>query len=158
MGYDFNASEILLMAEKIEQNGAKFYRTCAEGVSDLNARQLLVNLASMEEKHEKTFQSMRSRLSDSEKQPTAFDPENETLMYLKALADTRVFFKKTVDTSSLQEILKDAIHAEKDSIVFYLGMKEMVPPSLGRERIDAIIKEEMGHITLLSRHLVALDR
>jgi rubrerythrin len=56
------------------------------------------------------------------------------------------------------EILKSAIEAEKDSIVFYLGMKEAVPQNLGRDRIEAIIKEEMGHIQMLTKHLVACNR
>jgi len=56
----------------------------------------------------------------------------------------------------MEEILKEAILAEKDSIVFYLGMKEMVPENLGETKIDAIIKEEMAHIKLLSGKLVAL--
>ena len=68
----------------------------------------------------------------------------------------KVFFDKTVDTSSLKEILKEAIVAEKDAIVFYLGMKDAVPENLGREKMDAIIKEEMGHIRTLSKELVAL--
>ncbi|MFV9644757.1 MAG: rubrerythrin, partial [Desulfobacterales bacterium] len=72
-------------------------------------------------------------------------------------ADTRVFFEKKIDnTSSIKDILKEAILAEKDSIVFYLGMKEMVPENFGKAKIDAIIKEEMTHIQLLSKELVAL--
>jgi rubrerythrin len=85
-----------------------------------------------------------------------FDPEGESVLYLRALADTRVFFEKAIDTSSMREILKDAITAEKDSIVFYLGMREMVPEKMGKARMDAIIKEEMGHIRLLSKELAAL--
>jgi hypothetical protein len=34
-------------------------------------------------------------------------------------------------------------------------MKEEVPENLGKNRIEAIIKEEMGHIRLLSKQLVA---
>jgi hypothetical protein len=34
-------------------------------------------------------------------------------------------------------------------------MKDLVPESLGQKRLDGIIKEEMGHITLLSKELVA---
>ena len=56
------------------------------------------------------------------------------------------------------EILKSAIEAEKDSIVFYLGMKEAVPENLGKDRIETIIKEEMGHIRVLSRELVSQAR
>ena len=55
----------------------------------------------------------------------------------------------------MEDILKSAITAEKDSIVFYLGMKEAVSEDLGSDRIDNIIKEEMGHIKLLSKKLVA---
>ena len=58
----------------------------------------------------------------------------------------------------MEEILKEAILAEKDSIVFYLGMKELVPENFGKTKIDAIIKEEMAHINLLSSKLVALKK
>ncbi|MBW1821931.1 MAG: rubrerythrin, partial [Deltaproteobacteria bacterium] len=70
----------------------------------------------------------------------------------------RVFFEKKIDTSTMEKILREAILAEKDSIVFYLGMKEMVPENFGKTKIDAIIKEEMAHIKLLSGKLVALKR
>jgi rubrerythrin len=101
---------------------------------------------------------MRTALSAQEKGGTVFDPDNEAVMYLKALADTKVFFEKALDTSTLKEILKAAIAAEKDSIVFYLGMRDAVPARLGKDRIDAIIKEEMGHIRQLSAKLVALKQ
>ena len=45
---------------------------------------------------------------------------------------------------------------EKDSIAFYLGMKDMVPDDLGKSNMDAIIREEMSHIQLLSEKLTAL--
>jgi rubrerythrin len=35
-------------------------------------------------------------------------------------------------------------------------MKDLVPEQAGKKRIDDIIKEEMGHIRLLSKELVAL--
>ena len=97
---------------------------------------------------------MRSELSNQEKASTVFDPTGEASLYLRALADTRVFFEKEIDVKSMESILKSAIEAEKDSIVFYLGMKEAVPPNLGQARLDHIIKEEMGHIRLLSKKLV----
>lgn len=155
MSYDFNADEIFEMAEQIERNGAKFYRDAAESVAAYSNKDLLLSLSKMEEEHEKTFQSMRNSLTSAEKASTVFDPTGEASLYLRALADTRVFFEKEIDTTSMLEILKSAIEAEKDSIVFYLGMKEAVPATLGQDRIDNIIKEEMGHIRLLSKELVA---
>ncbi len=155
MSYDFNADEIFEMAEQIERNGALFYRKSAESIADPGAKKLLLDLAAMEDEHEKTFADLRAGLYEKEKAATVFDPEGETTLYLRALADIRVFFEKK-DTSSIEDILKEAILAEKDSIVFYLGMKEMVPENFGKAKIDAIIKEEMTHIKLLSKELVAL--
>ena len=158
MNYDFNADEILQMAEQIEKNGAAFYRECAGNVEDAAAVKLLQDLAAMEDEHEKTFAGIRAQLSTHEKARTSFDPSGVDVLYLKALAYTRVFFEKTIDTSNMEEILKASITAEKDSIVFYLGMKDLVPEELGTLRVDAIIKEEMVHIKLLSKELLALKK
>ena len=155
MSYDFNADDVFEMAEQIERNGAVFYRQAAANVLEEDARAFLLDLAAMEDNHETTFTEMRKKLSEKEKSATVFDPDGEAAGYLKALADTRIFFEKEIDTTSMQAILKAAILAEKDSIVFYLGMKEMVPDELGQSRLDAIIKEEMSHINLLSRRLIA---
>jgi rubrerythrin len=86
-----------------------------------------------------------------------FDPDEESCLYLIALADTKVFFEKPDPGTDMREILKSAIQAEKDSIVFYLGMKGLVPEKLGRTKIDGIIAEEMGHIRLLARKLKELS-
>jgi len=158
MVYDFTADDVFEMAEQLERNGAKFYRTAAENVSDPKYKELLIELAAMEDEHEKTFASLRADLTKAEKTTTVFDPEDESALYLRALADTRVFFKKKIDISSMKEILKAAIVAEKDSIVFYLGLKDFVPDQLGKNRLDKIIKEEMGHIRILSKELVSLNK
>ena len=156
MSYDFNADDVLEMAEQLEKNGGKFYRAAAESTNDPDNKEFLLELAAMEDQHELTFKAMRGELSEKEKESTVFDPDGEAALYLRALADTRVFFEKEMNVTSMKAILKSAITAEKDSIVFYLGMKEAVDESLGKGRIDHIIKEEMGHIKLLSGKLVAL--
>jgi len=155
MSYDFNADEIFKMAEQMEKNGAAFYRNAAKNVSDGKNKEMLLMLAAMEDEHEKTFVRMRIELTDRERTATVFDPQGEAVLYLKALVETRVFFQKEIDTTSMRDILKEALLAEKDSIVFYLGMKEMVPEKLGKTRLEAIIKEEMNHIKLIGRELSA---
>jgi rubrerythrin len=155
MSYDFNAADILEMAEQMERNGATFYRDAADKISDDAAKQFLLELAAMEDDHEKTFAAIKADLTADEKASTVFDPTGESAQYLKSLADIRVFYKKDMPATTMREILKSAIEAEKDSIVFYLGMKDLVPDALGKDRIDAIIKEEMGHVNLLSRKLLA---
>lgn len=154
MSYDYNADDVFEMAEQIERNGAVFYRKAAADIKDPDAKNFLSDLATMEDNHENIFQHEK-KLTEAEKTSTVFDPGGEAGSYLKALADTRIFFEKEIDTQSLQAILKAAILAEKDSIVFYLGMKDLVPEGLGQSRLDGIIKEEMSHINLLSRRLIA---
>jgi rubrerythrin len=156
MSLDFNADEVFEIAEQIERNGAKFYRTAAENISDENNKKLLLSLAIMEDEHEQTFKTLRSELGRDEKALTTFDPDGESEDYLRSLADTRVFYEKQIDKTSFIEILTNAITAEKDSIVFYLGMKDVVPGHLGRDKLDGIIKEEMSHIRLLSKKLLEL--
>ena len=153
MGLDFNANEIFEMAEQIERNGGVFYRKAAEHVNG-EEKDFLIELAVMEDDHEVTFAALRKELSGQEKQSNTFDPDEEAPQYLKALADSRVFFEKEINPTAMTDILKAAIMAEKDSIVFYLGMKDLVPGKQGKDKIDAIIKEEMSHIKLLSNRLI----
>jgi rubrerythrin len=155
MAFDFNAKDIFEMAKQIERNGVKFYRAAANGVSGDGEKKLLLNLARMEEMHEQTFADLQAELTAAHSAETTFDPDNQAALYIKALADTKVFFEKDINMSSMKEILKSAITAEKDSIVFYLGMKDLVPGKLGGTRIDDIIKEEMAHIRLLGKELLA---
>ena len=164
MGITFNADEIFKMAEEIERNGVKFYNKAAENVSDSEIRTMLLELAEMEVEHEKTFSAMRADLSDPEKQSDIFDPDNEAVLYLQAMADGHVF-DTSVDPSSMlsgnekvEDILKMGIQAEKDSIAFYLGLKKLIPSLEGQGQVEHIIAEEMMHISILSGKLAALGK
>ncbi|MBU8850230.1 MAG: ferritin family protein [Desulfobacterales bacterium] len=153
MPNEFNANDIFEIAVKIEQNGAMFYRNAAEQVDKETHKTFLLELAKMEDDHAVTFSSMQKQLKGEELVSNTFDPDDENILYLKALADTRVFFEKDQPDKSFKSILRTAIQTEKDSIVFYLGMKELVPAKLGQSKIDDIIKEEMSHIRLLAGKL-----
>jgi len=155
MAFVFNADEVFEMAEQIERNGAAFYRLAAK---QFPAQQrLLTIIAEQEDQHGATFSALRRQLASKEQEATAYDPGEEGAAYLRAMADRRV-----VDVSrqpkdilagaeSFADILKIAIGMEKDSIVFYVGMRDMVPPALGRDKLDLIIKEEEKHIVFLDQ-------
>jgi rubrerythrin len=156
MFHKFNAKEIFEMAEQIEKNGYEFYRNTADSVKDPKIKTFLLSLAEMEVAHEKVFINMKEQLTNAEKEDVVYDPYEETATYLQALADTRVFYEKEIDTTSAEEVLKAAITAEKESIVFYLGMKDLVPEEQGKKRLDDIIREEMGHIQVISAELMKM--
>jgi rubrerythrin len=163
MSITFNAFEIFEMAEQIERNGVKFYRRAAEVLSDAEFRQTLLDLAAMEAEHEAVFTGMRKQLREKDQAPIIFDPENEVVLYLQAMASGHVFnlkedlSRKLSDKDSVEDILKMAIEAEKDSIVFYLGLKDFVPVRAGKDKVEAIIKEEMGHIATLNQKLAGQE-
>lgn len=156
----FAADEIFEIAEQIERNGAKFYRKAAEAAPAKN-REALMKLAEMEDEHEKTFQEIRGRLSGTELSSQTADPDQQCRLYLRAYAEGKVFdtgaeaAEKLTGSESPAEILLTAIGLEKDSIVFYVAMKKLVPQNLGGDKIDAIIEQEMGHIVTLKEQLAA---
>ncbi len=47
-------------------------------------------------------------------------------------------------------IVNFALEIENNSIVFYLGLKDLIPARLGPDKIDKIIREEMRHIVWLN--------
>lgn len=162
MGITFNADEIFEMAEEIEREGARFYRLAAKNAADEKTKRMFLNLADMEDKHLKIFQEMRKELGAQEKEGMVFDPNNEAAMYLQTMAEGHGWEGKKSLTENLtgnekiEDILKIAIDAENNSVVFYTGLKELVPVKAGKDKVEAIIKEEMGHIAVLNQKLSAL--
>ena len=162
MPITFNANEIFEMAEEIEKNGAKFYRQAAENTTDGKTKHMLLDMASMEDGHLKTFKEMREQLSAQEKGWTVFDPDNQSVLYLQTMADARGCEGKIAPTKeltgdeTLKEILEIALNSEKESVVFYFGLKGLVPVRAGRDKAEAIIIEELSHITTLLNKLKSL--
>jgi rubrerythrin len=163
MPITFNANEILEMAEEIETNGAKFYRKAAKSASDERTKQMLLDMAAMEDGHLKTYQEIRKGLSQWEKEETIFDPDNQSVKYLQAMAEARGYegkitpSKELTGSETIKEILDIALNSEKESALFYLGLKDLVPERAGREKIENIILEELSHITTLLKQLKALN-
>ena len=159
MSVEFNADEVFEMAEQMEANGANFYLKAAEQSGDNREKALLLRLNTMEQAHLKMFQQMRSELSNAESRPIEFDPFNEAVLYVRALADSKVFdlksdpWKALTGSESIRDILLIAIGLERDSIAYYSGIRDLVPPELGRDKVERIIREEMGHITVLNKYI-----
>jgi rubrerythrin len=162
MGITFNADEIFEMAENIERDAAEFYRRAAKGAGDKKTKQMLLELSTMEEKHLATFREMRKELGAGEREETVFDPDNEAAMYLQTMASGHGWEGKKSLTESLtgkekiEDILKIALEAERNSVVFYSGLKELVPARAGKDKVEAIIREELGHIAILNEQLALL--
>ena len=159
MVVEFNAFEAFEIAEKIERNGARFYREAAKLFNDASICKLFLELADWETGHEEVFAGMRKQLSEQSRELRTFKPEDKLLLEAQAMASLAVFGIKPdpseefTSKDSKEDIFRKAIEKEKDSIVYYTGLKSFVPDRAGKDKIDDIIKEEMHHVRILSQSL-----
>ena len=163
MGIRFTADEILSIAEQIERNGIAFYAAAASTVASPSLAELLTRLSRWEVEHEKTFAALRRALPDSAREPVTFDPDNELGLYLQATANLHVF-SGTEDPRAIlgeqpttEHILELAMGKEKDSIVFYTGLRPFITPLLGGKSLDEIIAQEYGHLRMLEEQRASLN-
>lgn len=156
MSIKFNADEIFAMAVQIERNGKAFYEKAADMQPDDATRDYFMSLVEMERRHVATFEEMREQLGGSGETMDLYD---EAGQYLDAMADGQLVEGAPRITATLtgketiEDILRLAIGLEKDAVLFYLGMKDVVPGNLGRDQVDLIIEEEKQHIVTLTAEL-----
>jgi rubrerythrin len=153
MSIIFSGSELLEVAVGIEKNGAAFYQALAEKSQDESTQAIYRHLAAEEIKHQKTFLSMLDEVGHY--QPPQ-DYAEAYRFYLKSLVDSSVFTdvaharQIAAKTSSDKQALDIGIQAEKDSILFYSEMKNLVKPA-DQQIIINIIDEERDHLNQLSQ-------
>jgi rubrerythrin len=161
MAVSFSIDEIFEMAEQIEANGGKFYRKASKMTDDESTSRTFMDLAVMEDGHYEIFKDMRKNLAPEEKEQVTFDPDNESGFYLQAMAnlhgsegkkdrDIQLTGKETIN-----EIFRIAVDAEKNSIIFYTALKDLVSGA-GKGKVADIIREELGHLVILQGRLAQL--
>jgi rubrerythrin len=151
MSISFSGSELINVAIGIEGRGIAFYDSMADATKSANTREVFRYLANMEREHLRTFQGM---LADADKLQFA-ETAGEYTTYLQALVDSTVFSDELIASQLAREAKSDTsaldlgIGAEKDSILFYYEMKELMPQR-AQATISKIIAEEKSHLRQLS--------
>ena len=152
MGNIFAGSEVVEIAIQIEKNGKDFYSTLVAQSKNQKAKDIFKYLAGEEEKHITAFQKILDSVKKYEPQE-AFP--GEYFAYMNSLASEHVFTQKDKG-GEIAKTAKDdkkavelGIGFEKDSIVFYEGMKKVVPEAEVKV-IDGLIAQEQGHLRKLS--------
>ncbi|MBW2086288.1 MAG: ferritin family protein [Deltaproteobacteria bacterium] len=164
MLYGFNAAEVFDIAIAIEENGKIFYDKAQDKVEDPEVKELFKSLALEEVQHHEFFMALKTKLPPAAADQTIWDPENESNQYLNMMAGMHVFRtdedvdRRLASIASAEDALKLAIQFEKDSIVFFLTMKDKTEEAQGRNMIDQLVKEELTHHKRLSLQLVNLKK
>lgn len=156
MGNIFAASEIVELGIQIETNGRDFYNTLVKQSKNKKAEDIFKYLAGEEEKHIAAFQKI---LDNTEKYEPPKIYADEYLAYMNALADECIFTQENQGALIAKEIKSDiqavttGIKFEKDSIIFYEGIKKAVP-EYDHKIIGELILQEQNHL----RQLIDLKR
>ncbi len=164
MSMFFSPREVFEMAVQIERNGKRFYKEAANTVQDERLRGELNLLSTMEENHEAFFEELLQRVGMDAFGSEWYDPDGEAALYLQAFINGQVFdLERPVPpelvgpNADLKSILQWAIEREGDAILFYTGVRELVPSGRNKEQIDHIISEELGHVALLNRRMAEVN-
>jgi rubrerythrin len=149
----FNVSEVVGMAVEIEKRGEAFYLEMAERAKDRKVRETLAFLAGEEAKHRRVFGQILSTLGPPGL--PAGSSESEYWEYVNDLIDSHFLFDSEASRRALaaaatdQEAVHLAMGFEKESILFFLEMKGLVPAEHARA-VDACLQEERRHLRKLA--------
>lgn len=149
----FAAAEALEIAMQIEQNGEAFYAAVAAKAADPIVKKLFEELAAQEQKHYAVFEKMAGTVSGAAS-PSA--PEyDEYQVYLQAALDHALFagpdkaLALAEHARDRQTALRTAIGFEKDTLLFFYDLREMMSET-ERKAVDGIIREEKVHLRRLA--------
>ena len=148
----FSGSELVNIAIGIERRGIAFYDIMTRSTKNAEARDAFQHLADMERDHIQIFQGM---LGETDKSQPPETYAGEYAAYLQALIDSAVFnddmatSEMATKANSDIEAIELGISAEKDSILFYYEMKDLMPQR-SQPAVTRIIAEEKSHLRQLS--------
>ncbi len=149
--------DVLDLAQQIERNGVAFYEKAAELFDKPTPRVIFHTLAQRELEHEKIFEQMKEGLA--KRGITAADQTESEPLTAKSMAGLAVFgissnpAEQLTGKETVAEIIRVAIENEKNSVVFYTGLKDFVADDMSSRTIAGVIQEEMRHIRILTESL-----
>ena len=152
MSISFYGNELINIAIGIERRGVDFYAVMAKSTQNAAAREIFQYLAGVEREHIQTFRDM---LTEAEIHESPEVYAGEYAAYLQALVDSAVFTDDMTTSEMAAQAESDVraielgIMAEKDSILFYYGMKERMHQEV-HPTLNKVIAEEELHLRQLS--------
>ncbi len=146
----FRSGELYRIAMQMERTGLAFYNAVAERSRDQSTRAVYVYLASAEKRHLKTFRKLWNTTGKSAP-PESY--KGEYRKYIKALIKDAVFPSAAVAKSRAMKsgptaALKTGIQAEKDSILFYSELMNLLSDP-EKDAVKKIVAEEKRHLRRL---------
>ena len=151
----YSIDEIIDLAIQIEKSGYAFYDNALKR-KDLGSKghELLLKLRDQEKQHEIFFNSLHT---EKDLDLINYGTDQEIVNdYLRAIINYRIFnnpkaaIKTVEDALNELQLIETAINFEKDTLLFFQGIRDIIKESRSREILEKIMKEEISHILWLS--------
>ena len=152
------AAEALKWALEIEKNGEVFYNEVAAKSADLEVKALFEDLAVQERGHYRVFQKMLERVRPDPDLSSVGVQYEEYQTYLQVALDQALFagpdkgLTLAKQAQDRETALRAAIGFEKDTLLFFYDLREMVS-EVERGALSDVILEEKTHLRRLAKML-----
>ncbi|MCL5261638.1 MAG: ferritin family protein [Gammaproteobacteria bacterium] len=146
----FYLNEIVKFAIERELESQEFYHKLAALADTQKARDLFNMLEQEEKKHELFYEHMLAAVPLE--QTPGVEEDNEYLEYMQELirSERTIEPLTTEEMRNMKVAIDYAIARERDSILFYNGLKNLLATE-ERSKIEPIILEEGKHIAKLTK-------
>jgi rubrerythrin len=147
----YSGSELVEIGIQVEKNGRDFYNTLSIQSKDKDVKEIFKYLKEQEENHIIVFNNILASVHRYE--PAQAYPQ-EYFAYMNALASDHIFTKERQGEKIAKAVKSDieaiglGIGFEKDSILFYEGMKRIMHEN-DKLVVDKLIIEEQNHLKAL---------
>jgi len=147
----YSRAELLQMAVELESGAEQFYLSTAKMFSRPPLQQALESIARQEWAHAKMYEQLLTE-GPEERLET---PSGDTALYVRAMLDSEILRglrERHGRIGSELDALRFAVSMEKDTMLFYYGLRDFASP---RERgvLDIIIGQEKKHLVQVSELL-----
>lgn len=145
---NMNALEIINFAISIEEEGINFYNEYSK-LAKGEIKDLLLSLASDEEKHSTIFRKMLDNVSANNYYFT-----EEVNEYFHSYANHIAFNRRRHRLTSIKEVLEVAIETERITTEFYQGLISKTSDNEVIGILKSLVQEETKHRNVLEDYLL----
>lgn len=144
----FSLYQAIQTAIEAEDFGVKFYSEMAKNFSSNEKLKFIFEaLAKDEVEHKKQFTAILESASDKK-----VELNEDDLIYFKSCDISKYFAGMKESTSvKAEDILKQAFQFEKESVLYYTGIRDIIGKS---EQMDSIIEKEKYHMTQIMKYVI----
>ncbi len=146
-----NAADAVAAAVEIERRGHAFYESVGQRAQKAEDKEFFTFMAGEELRHEGIFAAMLRRIGGLEL--PAGSTDEEYLTYMRSLLDSHALFMPDAEQRALADPFHQAMQFEKDTMIFFMGLEDMVPES-EKHYVRECAEEERRHLRMIAKRMV----